>query len=215
MTSLTRKVSHPVLGDLLAGDGAAIWLKRAALVLVGIAALAIAAKIKVPLWPSPVPVTLGTFAVLTIGAAYGPGLGLATILGYLLIGAAGADVFASSSAEYNGLAYMLAGSGGYLAGYVLATLALGVFARMAWDRNVPRMALGLLLGNALIYVPGLLWLQHWIATEGRFDATAYGSIWEQTLAWGLTPFLVGDALKLALAALLLPAVWALVGRARG
>ncbi|MEM0921770.1 MAG: biotin transporter BioY [Pseudomonadota bacterium] len=211
MTSL----NHKVLGDLVPGDGALLWLKRALLVAAGIAALAIAAKIKVPLWPSPVPVTLGTFAVLTIGAAYGPMLGLTTILGYLLIGAAGFDVFASSSASSNGIAYMLAGSGGYLAGYVLATLALGIFARLAWDRSVVKMGAALVIGNLLIYVPGLLWLNHWIAAEAMFDAVKYTSAWEQTFAWGLTPFLIGDALKLALAALLLPLAWALVGRARG
>ena len=151
----------------------------------------------------PVPITMGTFAVLTIGAAYGPRLGLTTILGYMLVGALGFDVFASSSAEKFGLEYMMGGTGGYLVGYVLATFALGYLARLGWDRTMPKMALGLLIGNALIYVPGLLWL-----------GALYG--WDQPiLQWGLTPFLLGDAIKLALAALLVPAVWKLVGRARG
>ena len=191
-----------VLSDLGPREGSALILKRVALVVLGIAALAIAAKVKVPMWPSPVPITLGTFAVLTIGAAYGPRLGLATILGYMIIGAIGFDVFASSSAEKNGIAYMMGGTGGYLAGYVLATLALGWFARAGWDRNVVRMALAMLVGNALIYVPGVLWLHQF--TTG----------WAQTLDWGLTPYLIGDGMKLALAALLLPAAWALVGKAR-
>lgn len=177
-------------------------LKQAALVILGVAVLAVAAKIRVPMWPSPVPITLGTFAVLSIGAAYGPRLGLVTLLGYLLIGALGFDVFAGSSAEKNGLAYMMGGTGGYLLGYVLATLALGWAARAGWDRAVLPMAGAMLIGNALIYVPGLLWLHQF--TTG----------WEQTLQWGLTPYLVGDALKLALAAVLLPAAWALVGSAR-
>ena len=97
------------------------------------------------MWPSPVPITLGTFAVLTIGAAYGPRLGLVTILGYMLIGALGFDVFAGSSAESNGLACMLGGTGGYLLGYVLATVALGLAARRGWDRTVAGMALACLL----------------------------------------------------------------------
>lgn len=184
------------------GAGAALWVKRAALVAFGIAALAVAAKVKVPVWPSPVPVTLGTFAVLTIGAAYGPRLGLATILGYMIVGAAGFDVFASSSAEKYGIDYMLGGTGGYLLGYVLATLALGWFARKGWDRNVVRMGAAMLVGNALIYVPGILWLAHLYTWE------------KPILEWGLTPFLVGDALKLALAALIFPAAWKLVGSAR-
>lgn len=180
--------------------GTSIWVKRAVLVALGIAALAIAAKIKVPMWP--VPITMGTFAVLTIGAAYGPKLGLTTILGYMVIGALGFDVFASSSAETNGLTYMMGGTGGYLLGYVLATIALGMLARMGWDRTAPKMAISMIVGNVLIYVPGLLWL-----------GTLYG--WDKPiLEWGLTPFLIGDAIKLALAALLIPGIWKLVGSAR-
>ncbi len=183
-------------------EGAAIWLKRAVLVIAGVFALATAAKIAVPVWPSPVPITLGTFAVLTIGAAYGPRLGLATILAYMALGALGWDVFAGSSAEVNGLSYMAGSTGGYLLGYVLATLALGFAARHGLDRSVGGMALAMLVGTALIYIPGVLWL-----------GVLYG--WnEPILAWGLTPFLIGDALKLALAALVVPALWKLVGTAR-
>lgn len=195
--------ARPVLSEIFGSDsGSALRVKQAALVVLGIAALAIAAKIKVPMWPSPVPITLGTFAVLSIGAAYGARLGLVTILGYMLIGALGYDVFASSSAEKNGIAYMLGGSGGYLLGYVLATAALGMAARAGWDRSVVTMGLAMLIGNALIYVPGVLWLHQF--TSG----------WSQTFEWGLTPFLIGDGLKLLLAALVFPAIWKLVGKAR-
>lgn len=184
-----------------ANEGAALRVKQVALVVLGILALAVAAKIKVPMWP--VPITMGTFAVLTIGAAYGPRLGLATILGYMIVGAVGFDVFAGSSAEQFGLTYMMGGTGGYLVGYVLATLALGFLARAGWDRSAPKMAAAMVAGNVLIYVPGLIWL-----------AVLYGAD-KPILAWGLTPFLVGDAIKLALAAVILPLAWKLVGRARG
>ena len=183
-------------------EGNQIWVKRAALVILGVIALAVAAKIKVLIPPSPVPITMGTFAVLTIGAAYGPRLGLATILAYMFVGALGFDVFAGSSAEKFGLTYMMGGTGGYLVGYVLATIALGYFARKGWDRSVIMMALAMLIGNALIYIPGLLWLYQ------------FASGWAQTFEWGITPFLIGDAMKLGVAALLLPAVWKLVGKAR-
>ncbi len=191
-----------VLTEAIGPDhGAARIAKEVILVALGIAALAAFAKINVPMWP--VPITMGTFAVLTIGAAYGPRLGLTTIIGYLVIGALGFDVFAGSSAEKFGLTYMMGGTGGYLVGYVMAVLALGWAARQGWDRSVGRMALAMLIGNALIYVPGLLWL-----------GQLYG--WDQPiLQWGLTPFLIGDALKLVLAALLLPGVWALLGRSKG
>ena len=178
--------------------GLALRVKQLVLVVAGITALALAAKIKIPMFP--VPMTMGTFAVLSIGAAYGARLGLATILGYMLIGALGFDVFAGSSAEISGVTYMMGGTGGYLVGYVLAVLALGALARKGWDRG--KMALAMLLGNVLIYLPGLIWL-----------TVLYG-VDAPILAWGLTPFLLGDVVKLALAALLLPALWTLVGRAR-
>lgn len=181
-------------------SGTALRIKQAVLVVLGIAALAIAAKIKVPMWP--VPITMGTFAVLSIGAAYGPRLGLATILGYMIVGALGFDVFAGSSAEAYGLSYMMGGTGGYLVGYVLATLALGLLARRGWDKSIVWMAIAMIVGNVLIYVPGVAWL-----------GVVYG--WDKPLLeWGLTPFLVGDALKLVLAAVLLPALWKMVGEAR-
>ncbi|WP_037309978.1 biotin transporter BioY [Ruegeria halocynthiae] len=181
-------------------EGTALRVKQVVLVALGIVALAIAAKIKVPMWP--VPITMGTFAVLTIGTAYGARLGLVTMLGYLLVGALGFDVFAGSSAEKFGLTYMMGGTGGYLVGYVLATITLGTLAARGWDRSVGKMALALVLANVLIYVPGLLWL-----------GQLFG--WDKPiLEWGLTPFLVGDAIKLALAALLIPALWKLVGDAR-
>ncbi|MBV6638551.1 MAG: biotin transporter BioY [Mameliella sp.] len=196
--TMNRNVLAEAFG---ANEGAALRLKQVALVVLGIAVLAAAAKIKVPMWP--VPITMGTFAVLTVGAAYGPRLGLVTILGYMVIGALGFDVFAGSSAEVFGIEYMMGGTGGYLVGYVLATVALGVLARAGWDRSAPKMAGAMLLGNVIIYVPCLIWL-----------GMLYG--WDKPiLEWGLTPFLVGDAIKLALAAVILPLAWKLVGRARG
>ena len=211
---MATSASREVLTETFwAAEGAGLWVKRAALVVLGVIALTVAAQIKVPLWPSPVAISLGTFAVLTIGAAYGPRLGLATLSAWMVLGAFGWDVFQNSTAESNGIAYMLGGTGGYLLGYLLAVLALGFAARRGWDRSVPGMVAALLVGNALIYVPGLLWLHH-LVEAGLFDPAAYASAWSQTLAWGLTPFLIGDALKLGLAALLVPGLWKLVGAAR-
>ncbi|MEM6422617.1 MAG: biotin transporter BioY, partial [Pseudomonadota bacterium] len=142
-----------VLADLWLSDSReSLWLRRAVLLVVGVGALAIAAKIKVPFWP--VPMTMQTFVVLSIGAAYGVRLGGATLLAYLAIGAAGFDVFTSSSAESYGLAYMMGGTGGYLAGFLMATVLLGALARQGWDRHPARMALAMLAGQALIFVPG-------------------------------------------------------------
>jgi biotin transport system substrate-specific component len=195
--------THPALAEVFGPtEGVARRIKQAVLVVLGIIAVTVAANIKVPVPGSPVLMNMGTFAVLTIGAAYGARLGLVTILGYMIIGALGFDVFQSSTAELNGIAYMTGSTGGYLLGYVMATVLLGALAQRGWDRSMGGMALAMLLGNALLYVPGLLWL-----------GVLYG--WDQPIiAWGLTPFLVGDLMKLALAALILPLVWKLVGDAR-
>ncbi|MFA8442814.1 biotin transporter BioY [Yoonia sp.] len=196
--ALNDKVLTEAFGP---ATGTALRVKQVAMVVLGIMALAILAKVKVPMWP--VPITMGTFAVLTIGATYGPRLGLATILGYLIVGALGFDVFAGSTAETAGLTYMMGGTGGYLVGYVLATLALGFAARAGWDRSVLMMAGALLVANALIYLPGVAWL-----------SVLYGNSLTWAVEVGLVPFLIGDALKLGLAALLVPGLWKLIGSAR-
>jgi len=198
--AMTDRVLTETFGP---SEGAALRIKQAFLVVAGIALLAIMAKIKLPVPPSPVAVNMGTFAVLTIGAAYGARLGLVTIIGYMLIGALGFDVFQSSTAELSGIDYMTGSTGGYLLGYVMATVLLGALARRGWDRSVLWMAVAMLAGNIILYVPGLLWL-----------GQIYG--WDKPiLEWGLTPFVIGDLMKLALAAMILPAAWKLVGRARG
>jgi biotin transport system substrate-specific component len=176
----------------------ALLIKQVTLVCLGIAVLILSAKIKIPMFP--VPMTMGTFAVLSIGAAYGPRLGLTTVIGYMLIGALGFDVFASSSADNFGITYMMGSTGGYLVGYVLAALGLGWAARQGWDRSILKMAGTMAVGNIIIYVPGLLWL-----------SVLYG--WDQPIfAWGLTPFLFGDLIKLSLAAMLFPSLWSFVNR---
>ncbi len=192
---------RPVLAETFGeATEAGIWIKRLALAVAGVLALTVAAKLKVPMWP--VPITMGTFAVLAIGAAYGPALGLSTILAYLAVGAFGFDVFSGSSAESSGLSYMTGTTGGYLAGYALAATALGRLARRGWDRDIRWMALALLIGNAIIYVPGLLWLGHVLGWD------------KPILEWGLWPFLAGDGLKLVLAAIVVPGLWKLAGDAR-
>lgn len=198
--AMTDRVLTEAFGP---SEGSALRIKQAVLVVAGIALLAVMAKIKLPVPPSPVAVNMGTFAVLSIGAAYGPRLGLVTILGYMLIGMLGFDVFQSSTEELSGIDYMMGSTGGYLVGYVMATVLLGMLARRGWDRSVVWMALAMLAGNVILYVPGLLWL-----------GQLYG--WDKPiLEWGLTPFVIGDLMKLALAAMILPAAWKLVGRARG
>jgi biotin transport system substrate-specific component len=187
---------------------AALWpaaeksrlLRPAVLAVAGTVLLTISAKIQVPFYP--VPVTMQTLVVLVLGMAYGWRLGAATMLLYLAEGAVGLPVFSGTPEKGIGIAYLMGSTGGYLLGFVLAAGTCGWLAERGWDRGVAPTALAMLLGNAVIYVPGLLWL-----------GTLFG--WDKPiLAWGLTPFLLGDALKIALAALLLPASWKLLDKFR-
>ena len=195
-------IKNSLVEEAFFKTGSFLMLKRLTLVVVGIFMLALFSKIKIPIWPSPVPINLATLSVLTIGLTYGPKLGLTTVFGYLMLGTLGFDIFANSSAKVNGMEYMLGSTGGYLFGYLLATIALGFLARAGWDRNVFKIVLALIIGNALIYIPGIFWL-----------AELY--TWNKpVLAWGLTPFLIGDALKILLAALVIPSIWRFIGSAR-
>jgi biotin transport system substrate-specific component len=181
-------------------EGAGLWAKRVALVALGVAALVIAAKIKVPMWP--VPITMQTFVVLAVGAAYGLRLSLATMLAYLAVGALGFDVFTNSSADKNGLSYMMGTTGGYLAGFVLAAGFMGWMARRGWDRSIGKTLVSMTVGNVIIMAPGVLWL-----------GVVLG--WDKPiLDYGLWPFLPGAVVKTALAAAVFPAAWRMVGDAR-
>ncbi len=202
MIAKTFAAERGVLSEEWTGvsAGTARMAKRAALVALGVALLVLAAKLRIPMWP--VPITMQTFVVLAVGAAYGPVLGGVTMLAYLGLGALGLDVFTSSSADVNGLAYMLGATGGYLAGFLIAGVAMGLLARRGWDRSFGSMALAMAIGSLLIYVPGVAWLGQTIGWD------------KPVLDLGLYPFLLGDALKLALAALVFPALWRLVGDAR-
>ena len=199
---MATAIRTPVLADSFGPHaGAEVWFKRVVLVALGVVALAVAANIRVPMWP--VPVTMQTFAVLAIGAAYGPRLGGATLLGYLALGTAGVAVFTGEGA---GLAYMTGPTAGYLVGFLMAAVVIGWLAARGWSRTVPGMVGALLVGNAVIYAFGLPWMAYLFAADR-------GMAW--VVQWGMTNFLVGDALKLALAAVLIPGLWRLVDRAHG
>lgn len=181
-----------------ANAGTSLRSKQVVMVLAGIAALVISAQIRVPMWP--VPVTMQTFAVLTIGATFGTRLGLVTLLGYILLGAAGVAVFAG---EASGLAYIAGPTGGYLVGFVIAAGLMGAMARRGWDKSVAGMAGAMLVGTATIYTFGLAWMAYLFAADK-------GAAW--VLQYGMVNFLAGDALKLVLAALIVPGIWKLVRR---
>ncbi len=165
---------------------------KLALVLVGSLLLAVSSKIQVPFWP--VPMTMQTFVVLVIGMAFGPKLGLATVGLYLVEGAFGLPVFAGTPEKGLGLAYMFGPTGGYLAGFVVATLLMGRLAGRQWDRNPVTTAAAMAIGIAVIYALGATWLATFIGVE-------------KAVQLGVAPFLLADALKILLATALMPLAW--------
>jgi biotin transport system substrate-specific component len=156
--------------------------RAAALALLGSVLLTVSAKVQVPFWP--VPMTLQTMMVLLLGVAYGPRLALATVLLYLAEGAAGMPVFVGTPERGIGLAYMAGPTGGYLVGFALAAVVAGLTAERS--RSMLATALGLLAATVATYLCGVAWL-----------ATIVGS--EKVVALGVTPFLLGEIVKLALA----------------
>ncbi|MGB5708876.1 MAG: biotin transporter BioY [Arenicellales bacterium] len=171
-------------------------LRNVLLVVAGSVLLFVSAKIKVPFYP--VPLSMQTFVVLMLGMVYGWKLGAATILLYLAEGAFGLPVFSGTPERGIGIAYMVGPTGGYLLGFLFAAIVVGWMAERGWGRNVITTFGAMITGNLLIYALGLLWL---------------GSVvgWDKpVLAYGLTPFLLGDLLKIIVAMLLLPMAWKLI-----
>ncbi|MET7493420.1 biotin transporter BioY [Streptomyces sp900116325] len=166
-----------------------------ALVVGGAALTGIAAQIAVPIPGSPVPVTGQTFAALLVGAALGARRGFLSLAVYALVGMAGIPWFAGGSSGAGGASF------GYVLGMLLAATVVGDLARRGGDRSVLRTAGTMVLGSAIIYAVGVPYL----ALSTGMSASA-------AIAAGLVPFLLGDALKAALAMGALPAAWKLVGR---
>ncbi|GGV77274.1 biotin synthase [Streptomyces gelaticus] len=166
-----------------------------ALVLGGAALTGIAAQIAVPVPGSPVPVTGQTFAALLVGTALGARRGFLSLAVYALAGMAGMPWFSEGT---SGMGFP---SFGYVLGMLLAASVVGALARRGGDRSVLRTAGTMVLGSAIIYAVGVPYL-----------ALATGMSASAAIAAGLVPFLLGDALKAALAMGALPAAWKLIGR---
>ncbi|MDN0196840.1 biotin transporter BioY [Streptomyces sp. S.PNR 29] len=181
-----------VLADLLPASR----VRDVALVLGGAALTGLAAQISVPVPGSPVPVTGQTFAALLVGTTLGAGRGFSALALYALAGVAGVPWFAGGASG-------VAVSFGYILGMMLAATVVGALARRGADRSVLRMAGTMVLGEAIIYAVGVPYLAY--AAEPDLSASA-------AIAAGLTPFLIGDALKAALAMGALPTAWKLVKR---
>jgi biotin transport system substrate-specific component len=177
-------------------------LTQALFVVGGIGFIALLAQISIPVPGSPVPVTGQTLAVLLIGTTYVARLGFITFASYLLAGIAGAPIFAHSATSANhGIARLTGATGGYLVGMLVASLLLGYLADRKADQKFTTSFPALLLGDVVIFAFGLTWL------HASLDMT-----WAQTFKAGFTPFILGEALKIAITATSLPLVWRRISR---
>ncbi|MFD7918253.1 biotin transporter BioY [Streptomyces sp. NPDC059740] len=188
-------VLFPARAQDAAGTAARARLRDLALVAGGAVLTGLAAQIAVPIPGSPVPVTAQTFAVLLVGASLGAGRGFLSMALYAVAGVAGVPWFAGAQAGAGGASF------GYVLGMMLAATAVGALARRGGDRRALRTVGTVVLGEALVYALGVPYL----ALSAHLSLTG-------ALAAGLVPFLVGDAVKAALAMGVLPTAWKLLGR---
>ncbi len=191
------------IGDFLVpiriGERMSSRVRHIALIVAGALIVAAAAQVYIP--TQPVPFTGQTFGVLLVGGALGFRRAALALLLYLAIGIAGVPVFSESRA---GIEMIQGATGGYLIGFAVAAALVGRLAELGWDRHVGGAVGAMLLGSAVIYALGVPWL---MAVTG----------WppEQAVAEGMMKFLVWDAVKLVLAAVVFPLAWWVVGRRPG
>ncbi|GAA1175308.1 biotin transporter BioY [Streptomyces hebeiensis] len=190
-TAAAAPRSGAVLADLLP----ATRTRDIALVLGGAVLTGLAAQVSVPVPGSPVPVTGQTFAALLVGTALGARRGFLSLAVYTVVGMAGMPWFSAGSSGPGGASF------GYVLGMLLAATVVGALARRGGDRSVLRTAGTMAVGSAVTYAVGVPYL-----------ALSSGMSLSAAVAAGLVPFLLGDALKAALAMGALPAAWKLAGR---
>jgi biotin transport system substrate-specific component len=192
-SALSLAGRRPVLADLVPGT----LVRDVALVAGGAVLTGLAAQLLIPVPGSPVPMTGQTFAALLVGASLGWRRGSASMLLYLLVGAVGLPWF------QGGTSGLIGASAGYVVGFVFAGALVGALAGRGGDRTPLRTAATMVLGNLVIYAFGVPWLM----ASASFDFST-------ALDKGVSPFLVGDAIKIVVASALLPTAWALVNKTR-
>ncbi|AGB47373.1 biotin transporter BioY [Mesorhizobium sp. B2-7-3] len=193
----TATTTRPLVFLALPQEGAARLATQFLLAITGTLLLTLSAKTKVML--GPVDLSMQTLAVLLIAAAFGMRLGVATLLLYMAEGAMGFPVFQGTPEKGIGIAYMLGSTGGYLAGFVVMAAIVGWAADRGWDRHPIKLFNAMLVAEGVMMAMGFAWLAMLIGPEKSWQ-------------FGVVPFIVGDLIKVALAASLVPAVWSLLKR---
>jgi biotin transport system substrate-specific component len=181
---MNKELSAPIAGSAVSAS-VSPWLRSAGIVLAGSILLAVCAHVSVPLWFTPVPLSLQPFGVLLLGLLLSPWMATATVGAYLLEGVAGVPVFAPGP---GGLAHLLGPTGGYLLAYPLAALLISTLWRRT-SRNFSAALVSAALGDLAILMGGALWL----------TVISHGSLWA-SFSLAVVPFLPGDAIKVAAAA---------------
>lgn len=206
-------------------------LRHIALVVIGALFIALTAQVEIiqkgqsipliadyqiRLASTPVPITGQTFGVLLVGGALGMRRGFLAVALYLALGLflpfysggdSGLDTYVMRNVDGT---LVFGASAGYLLGFLLAALVTGRLAEIGWDRNIVGAVAAMLIGNLTIYLVGVPWIAFLVVPPELASQR-----WETAAAWGLTPFVIVDALKLVLAAIAFPAAWWVVGRRAG
>lgn len=173
-------------------------LNDAALILSGAVATAYAAQLVIPMWP--VPFTAQTLAVLLVGSVLGATRGAISLIAYFSMGAVGLPVFSAASSLSFGPTF------GYLVGFVAAAAVVGYLSERGWHRSAVGVIGSFAIANSVIYLFGLPWLAFALGNLGV--ANDFASV----AAAGLAPFILGDVIKMVLAAALLPLAWKFLGK---
>ncbi len=202
--AVTLTTPNTILGVLEPKSQITRLISNIVTVLLGTVLITLAAKINVPTWP--VPVTLQSFAVAALAAAFGARIGTATVALYLLEGAAGLPVFAGATA---GIPYLMGPTGGFLLGFLPMAFIIGYAADRGASGKPVALFIAMLAGEAVLFALGFLWLVTLGAGASWLDAS---NLIGSGFAKAVQPFLVWDALKMLFAALTVTGVWALAKR---
>lgn len=200
----TFATPNTLLGLYQPRSQAARLVSAVAVAFLGTIVLTVASKINVPVWP--VPVTLQTLAVAALAGAFGARMAVATVALYLAQGIAGLPVFAG---PFAGLPYVFGPTGGFLVGFLFMAAIIGALADRGAMRSVPKAFGAMLLGNAVMFVFGFVWLLTMAGNAAWIDqSNAVASAFQGAVQ----PFIAWDIVKMAFAALTVVGGWALLAR---
>ena len=206
MSSIAANPAEPsrrrVLADVIARPStrARAFAVDAALVLAGVAVVALLAQVEIPLWP--VPITGQTLGVIIVGASLGAWRGAAALTTYMVLGLAGLPIFAGLTGSLVAIAKP---SFGFVIGFIFSAFVAGWFAERAWDRRPALAFVGFAAASVVPFLFGIPYLAVVLNVSLGLDLTFW-----QILEAGLFPFIIGGLVKAGIAALIIPGAWALV-----